>query len=191
VRVTAGTLFQREWFDVIDAIPAGQIGAVRYWDRAATKPSEANPDPDWTRGLKLLKYKDGTFVVADLRSCRDTPGEVEKLVRATAGYDGQFTTVWGEQDPGSAGVADAARFKKLLQGFSVKVAKPTKNKVVRAKPVSAQCEARNIKVLRGSWNEAFFSELENFPDGAHDDIVDTLSGAFNEMAGGSSILDVL
>jgi len=28
------------------------------------------------------------------------------------------------------------------------------------------------------WNEAFLRELENFPEGGHDDIVDALSGAF-------------
>jgi len=47
-------------------------------------------------------------------------------------------------------------------------------------------------VKRAPWNKDFFNELENFPDGAHDDIVDTLSGAFNELNGGGfSIADVL
>jgi len=191
IRATAGTMFQRSWFEVVDALPAGWISVCRYWDRAATKPSESNPDPDWTRGLKLYKYPNGTFIVADVRSCRDTPGKVEDLVKTTATHDGKTVTVWGEQDPGSAGVADAQRFRTLLQGFDVKIAKPTSNKVVRAKPVSAQCEARNIKVFRAPWNEEFFSELENFPDGSHDDIVDALSGAFNELSQGSSILDAL
>lgn len=191
VKATAGSMFQRDWFTVVDAVPAGYNGAVRYWDRAASKVSETNPDPDWTRGLKLLRYPDGTFLVADLRSLRDTPGEVDKLVKTTATHDGRTVTVWGEQDPGSAGVADAANFRKLLQGFDVRIAKPTQNKVVRAKPVSAQAEGRNIKVLRAPWNDEFFTELENFPDGAHDDIVDTLSGAFNELSQGASILDVL
>ena len=35
------------------------------------------------------------------------------------------------------------------------------------------------------------SEVENFPEGRHDDIVDVLSGAFNELNSGHSILDVL
>ena len=67
----------------------------------------------------------------------------------------------------------------------------SKDKVTRAKPVSAQAQAGNIRVLRAPWNDAFFTELENFPDGAHDDIVDVLSGAFNELCNGVSILNVL
>jgi predicted phage terminase large subunit-like protein len=191
VRASAGSLFKREWFTILDTIPASYIQQCRYWDRAATKPSESNKDPDWTRGLKMLKYPNGTFLVSDLKSTRDTPGQVENLVKTTATHDPYECTVYGEQDPGSAGVADAARFTKLLAGHDVRITKPTKDKVTRAKPVSAQAEAGNIFVLRADWNDEFFQELENFPDGAHDDIVDTLSGAFNELQGGLSILDVL
>lgn len=191
VRISAGNFFKREWFEVIETLPNNPIGAVRYWDRAATKPSEANPDPDWTRGLKLYKYPKGLFVVVDIKSTRDSPLKVENLVKNTASQDGYNIPVVGEQDPGSAGVADSDNFIRMLCGFDVRIRKPTNDKVTRAKPVSAQSEAGNIKVLRADWNEEFFTELENFPDGVHDDIVDTLSGAFNELSGGSSILDVI
>lgn len=192
VRATAGTLFQREWFPMVDAIPSGWIQICRYWDRAATKPHEQNKDPDYTRGLKLYKYPDGTFVVADIRSMRDTPGQVEKLVVNTASHDTQVVTIYGEQDPGSAGVADAARFVTMLAGYDVRICRPTNDKVTRAKPVSAQSEQHNIKVLRAPWNDDFFTEVENFGEDStgHDDIVDVLSGAFNELCGGSSTADV-
>lgn len=202
VRATAGSMFRREWFPVIDAIPAGWIAAIRYWDRAATKPNPANPDPDWTRGLKLYKYPEGRYVVADLRSMRNTPGNVETFIRNVAQHDSVRVRVMSQCDPGSAGKSEAEHFIKLLAGFAVEVETLTKNKVARAKPVSAQCEAGNILVVRAPWNEpsngiygadqGFFGELENFPDGSHDDIVDVLSGAFNKLSGGgASILDRL
>lgn len=191
VRVSAGSMFRREWFPLVNAIPGGWIQSVRYWDRAATRPSETNPDPDWTRGLKLYKYPNGTFLVADLRSIRDTPGQVESLVKNTASHDGYSCPIVGEQDPGSAGVADAQNFVRMLAGFNVRTRKVATDKITRAKPVSAQVEVGNIQVLRAPWNDEFFNELENFPDSRHDDIVDVLSGAFNELSGGLSIADVL
>lgn len=193
VRASAGMFFQRDYFEVIDEIPAGWIQAIRYWDRAATKPNEKNTDPDYTRGLLLLKYPNGTWVVADLRSMRDSPLQVESLVKNTASYDSHNIIIGLEQDPGSAGVADISNYTRLLAGYQIRVAKPTKDKVTRAKPVSAQAEAGNIKVKRANWNEEFFTELENFgEDGiGHDDIVDTLSGAFNELCQAPSILSVL
>jgi predicted phage terminase large subunit-like protein len=193
VRAAAGMMFQRDWFQVVDAVPAGWIQCCRYWDRAATKPNETNRDPDWTRGLLLYKYADGTFCVVDLKSMRDTPGQVERLVINTASHDSSQVPVVGEQDPGSAGVADAERFVRILQGYDVRIRRPATDKLTRAKPVSAQCEAGNIKVLRAPWNDEFFTELENFGEDmvGHDDIVDVFSGAFNELAGGRSLSDVL
>jgi predicted phage terminase large subunit-like protein len=199
VRATAGSMFQRDWIEIIDSIPNGWTKSVRYWDRAATKPNETNPDPDWTRGLKMLAYPNvrngtqgikGIWLVTDLRSLRDSPGKVDDLVLNTASHDGHEVAIVGEQDPGSAGVADAENFTKMLGGYIVKIRKPTQNKIVRAKPVSSACENRNIKVLRAPWNEEFFQELENFPDGSHDDIVDVLSGAYNELNVSHSLFDV-
>lgn len=191
VRASAGMYFRREYFKIVDAIPAGHKSIIRYWDKGATEPNESNPDPDWTRGLKLYSYPDETRLVADLRSIRDTPLKVETVVRNTATQDGHEVRTIIEKDPGSAGVADADNYVRLLAGFDVHVARPDKDKETRAKPVSAQAEAGNILVLRAPWNEEFFTELENFPEGRHDDIVDVLSGAFNESCNGTSILDVL
>lgn len=193
IRATAGNLFRREWFPVINAVPSGWTSALRFWDRAATRPNAANPDPDWTRGLKLLKYPDGSYVVADLKSLRDTPGQVEDLIKNVAGHDGQKVRIMSQCDPGSAGKGEAIYFVKMLQGYSARTEIMTQNKVTRAKPVSAQCEVGNIRVLRAPWNEEFFKELENFGEDStgHDDIVDCLSGAFNNLCSGSSILNAL
>ncbi len=194
-RACAGTMFRREWFPVVDSIPGGWIQVIRFWDRAATKPSETNKDPDWTRGLLLYKYPNETYVVGDLRSMRDTPGQVEKLVKTVASHDGYAVKIMSQQDPGSAGVTEAENFIKMLAGYQVDVMTTSQDKATRAKPVSSQCEWGNVGVLRAPWNDDFFTELENFSDDpseyAHDDIVDVLSGAFNELAGGLSLGDVL
>jgi len=191
VRASAGTMFQREWFRVVDAIPGGWISSVRFWDRAATKPNESNKDPDWTRGLKLLRYPDNTFLVADIKSLRDTPGQVESLVKNVASHDTQSVQIMSQQDPGSAGKSEAEHFIRMLIGYDVHVETMSQDKLTRAKPVSAQCEVGNVSVLRAPWNDEFFAELENFPEGKHDDIVDVLSGAFNRLCGGFSIMDAL
>ena len=191
IKPSAGNYFQRSWFEVVMAAPYGWSGVVRYWDRAATKPNETNNDPDWTRGVLLYKYPNGLWIVADVKSIRDTPLQVEALIKNTASQDGYGVTVYGEQDPGSAGIADSGNFVRMLAGYDVRISRPTKDKETRARPISAQCEVGNIKVLKGAWNEEFFTELENFPEGKHDDIVDALSGAFNALSIGSSILDAM
>lgn len=199
VRPSAGMYFQRAWFEVLDGVngaalvnPANVAKKVRYWDRAATKPSEENKDPDWTVGLLLYKLNNGWWVVANIARTRDTPLMIEKFVKNIAIQDGQGVQICIEQDPGSAGVADADNYVRLLTGFNVRVRKPTNDKLTRALPVSAQCEAGNVKIIKAEWNENFFNELENFAgdDKGHDDQVDAFSGACNELMQSVSMFDV-
>ncbi len=192
IRAVAGNLFRREWFDVVDTIPAGSV-AVRYWDRAATevKPEDQQKGrvgkpkkkADWTAGCKLYRAPDGTYIIADMVHAQYSPGKVQTTVKNTAAQDTVSVPVWVEQEPGSSGVADVHAYIKLLSGFRVHANRPTVDKVTRAGPASAQCEGGNVKLLRGKWNEAFLTEAENFPDGDNDDQVDAFTGAFNVMQG--------
>ncbi len=63
----------------------------------------------------------------------------------------------------------------------MRVQKETGSKETRAMALASQAEAGNVKLVRGEWNEAFLAELENFPQGSHDDQVDAAAGAFNEI----------
>ena len=176
VRPTAGIFFQRNYFEVIDVLPKN-LTFVRYWDRAATKKTEIN-DPDYTVGLKLAKDKNDIFYVVDIVRLQESPLKVQNAIKNMAVQDGTFVKIGIEQDPGQAGVSEVDLLIRMLSGFIVKPYKVQKDKITRASPVSAQAEAGNIKFLRGHWNEDFFRELENFPESTHDDIVDSLSGAF-------------
>lgn len=195
VRASAGNIFRREWFkEYIDHPPtSGIVSQIRYWDRAATKPTPENQDPDWTRGLRMLRLATGRVVVTSVVGTRDTPGKVEDLVKATAAADGHGCQIGIEQDPGSAGVSDVQNMVLKLPGYPVKIFKPTKDKVTRARAVSSATENGLVTLVRGPWNEAFLNELENFSEDlkGHDDQVDVFSGAFNALMGGHSILDVL
>lgn len=73
---------------------------------------------------------------------------------------------------------------RLLAGYDYGPSSTTGDKVTRVRPFRAQCEAGNVRLKRGPWNEAYLAELEVFPSGAHDDQVDASAAAFNELTGG-------
>lgn len=177
-----GDLFRREWFEIVDAAPT-VLEWVRYWDLAATEPSQANPDPDWTVGLKLGRQADGTWVIGDVRRFRKRPEGVESEIRQAAELDGIRIPIWIEQEPGSSGKNTIANYQRsVLPQFRVKGERSTGSKAERAGPASSKAEARLVKLLRGEWIPAFLDEVEAFPNGAHDDQVDALSGAFKQLA---------
>jgi len=103
--------------------------------------------------------------------------------------DGPQTIIGFMCDPGSAGKYESAAASRALDGCIIKIipASGAGNKETRARPVSSQCEAGNVKLNRASWNDEFLRVLENFPAGKHDDEVDGLSGAhqiLSEQTGG-------
>lgn len=179
IRPAAGLYFQRTWCEVVDAVPSGLV-RVRGWDLAATEASEGS-DPDWTAGTRIGKAPGNVFYVEDHRRVRGSPGKVEVFVKNTASDDGRGVTISIPQDPGAAGKAQALAFTKLLAGYTVRTSPETGDKVTRFGPFSAQAEAGNVKVVRGPWNEHWFSALEAFPEGKHDDDADSTSRAFSML----------
>lgn len=177
-----GMYFRRDWFEFVDEAPV-QASRARYWDRAATEPKPGK-DPDWTVGLKLARTAEGIYYVEDVARMRGNPGEVERFVKATAELDGKALQIALEQEPGASGKSEVASYLRLLQGWNVRAYPKRIDKVVAAGPASAQCNARNMRIVRAPWNDEFIRELEQFPEGAHDDQVDGLSGAFTVLTTG-------
>jgi len=181
IKASAGLMFRRDMFEIIDRneLPINRT-EVRGWDIAATEKTEAN-DPDATAGVKMSQGN-GFFYVEDLVHFCGSPLKVDNSIKNTASQDGKKTKIRLPQDPGQAGKAQAKHFSDMLIGYLFKILPVSGDKVTRASAFSAQCEHGNVKVVRAPWNEAFFSELAMFPEGAHDDIVDAASDAFNELA---------
>ncbi len=184
IRPAAGLLFRRGWCEVVDAIPAGARW-MRGWDLGATPKTESN-DPDWTAGTKIGKLPDGRYIVAHHCRDRQSPSGVERLIKNTAEADGKDTQISLPQDPGQAGKSQVTNLTKMLAGFTVRATPESGDKITRFSPFSAQAEAGNVLILRGPWNEAWFSSLEGFPEATHDDDADSTSRAFNALLSAST-----
>ncbi|WP_313007444.1 phage terminase large subunit [Brevundimonas vesicularis] len=181
IRAAAGLLFKRSWVSVVDAAPS-DLRIVRGWDLAGTPKTEGN-DPDWTAGTKIGKSRStGRYIVLHHVRDRDTPHKVEALIANTASQDGAEVQVSLPQDPGQAGKAQVATLIKMLSAYTARATPETGDKETRFGPFSAQCEAGNVDVLRGPWNEEWFMQLESFPDAAHDDDADSTARAFNTLS---------
>jgi len=185
IRPAAGLYFQRSWCRVVDAIPAGTVFG-RGYDLAATPRTAESPDPDETSSTKIGRTPDGRYIVVDNHSDALSPAKVEQLIRNTASQDGLMCTISLPQDPGQAGKSQVAGLVKMLSGYTVKSSTETGDKLTRFSLFSSQAEHGNVDVLRGPWNEKWFTALEGFPTAKHDDDADSTSRAFEIVALGSS-----
>jgi predicted phage terminase large subunit-like protein len=123
------------------------------------------------------------YYILDLVRIQDNPGEVEKKRQSVKNQDGSGVKIREEQEGGSSGktvIYLAARDQ--FSGSDYMGIPSSGSKSARAVPASRAAFNHLIKVRRAPWNDLFFAEVEAFPDGKHDDIVDSLSGGFNELA---------
>lgn len=176
-----GKIFQRSWFKVMDAHPR-LIKTIRFWDRAATKPSPENPDPDWTVGLKMGIDAEGMIWITDVQRFREGPAEVRKRMKNIAMQE-RNVTIGLSQDPGQAGKADLQDLVTRLNGFKIETLIEVKDKETRSLPLAAQAEVGNVFLVDGEWVEEFIDEYSTFGSGGKDDQVDAGSGAHTLLTG--------
>ena len=179
-REEAAGFFSRTNCKLVDFPNLTATKRVRCWDLSAIKPSTANPDPDWTRGVLVSKDKNNIYTVEDIQSTRDRPHVVEMLIYATAMHDGSGVTVVLPVDPGQAGIAYSNTIKVKLaeMGIFCKLVKTNKSKLTRFLPFSAIAEAGLVNFVNADWTDEAFIELENFNgerNNGKDDIADCLS----------------
>lgn len=200
IKASAGKVYNREWFEIVDAIGTGGID-VRFWDLAATEKKvkqTAKHDPDYTATVKM-RYLNGIWTITDAYQIQTAAANVEKLVFQVAELDyhesrvnkSRYMLRW-EVEPGSAGKREAQRWitklGQTIRGLDARGVSSREDKLQRALGCSAQAEAGNVKILRGPWNNMLLTHLHGFPDYGHDDLFDATSGAYNATDEGGVII---
>lgn len=175
----AGKIFNKAWFEIVDAVPAGMV-ILRFWDLAGTEKKIKKPDPDFTASVKMGKFKN-TYYILDCTADQIDPAKTDQAMKNTASQDGPKVAQRWEQEGGASGKRDNVHIVGNLVGFDGVGIKPQGDKITRAKALAAQSLAGNVKLLRGSWNELWLNHMHGQPDLPHDDIMDASSGAFNEL----------
>lgn len=198
IRPMSGLYFRRSRVNILEEMPDDIVKIVRAWDMAATedrKENNAEDGPAFTAGVLLAKRRCGRFVVLDVINQRLSASDVQNVILNTAKADKaryKRVKIRLNQDPGQAGKAQAEQYMKLLAGYSLSIKRETGDKVTRAEPFSAQwmgisgSNNGNVDVLLGEWNEAYFNQLESFPEGKFKDMVDASGTAFDELTTGAS-----
>jgi len=181
IKPTAGLVFDRAWFNVVDALPTDVVSWVRYWDKAGTQDGGK-----FSAGVRIGRRSSGRFIVADVVKGQWSARNREAVIRQTAATDATLSApvaTWVEQEPGSGGKESAENTVLNLAGYVIHSERVTGDKVTRAGPLSAQAEAGNVDVLQAPWTEGYLAEMHRF-DGVKGvmDQVDASSGAFNKVA---------
>ena len=175
-----GTVFQRQWLPVVDHAPERFKQVVRGWDLALTTKQSSN----WTTGVKVGLTQEGVLYVLDVVRVKLEWPEVRELIKNTAKQDGRSVIVAVEKVGfQTAAVQELLRERDLLK-FTVRGVPRERDKKSYAYPIAVRAEQGLLRLVRGSWNDAFIDELCAFTgdNKGTDDQVDGIANAYQLLA---------
>lgn len=188
-RAEGSGYFRRNWVELVEHRSGRSLSTVRSWDLAASVPSETNRDPDWTAGTRMTRASDGYYYVEHVDRFRKLSDGVVKGIVDTAKADGvNDVKVTIPKDPGAGGKAANSFYLKTLAEHGIYARSIPisghNGKISRFLPFCTLAEAGWVRVVKGDWNEAWFTELELFEGERNqkDDQVDSTADAFNTLS---------
>jgi len=191
--IRGGNMFQG--LDAINIHPNGDgfpdTQYVRFWDLASTEKERAKDDPDYTVGSLVGVTYDGLMPhlwIKGVTRCQYEAPQRNRQILATTENDGAAVRIGIES---VAGYKDTySILRDVLHGLRmVEKITVSSDMVVRAGPLEPIFEAGNVHLWAGSWNNVFINEFSECPAGKHDDVVASITGAYEMLRKGK--LDIL
>ncbi len=174
-RVEDGNLVRRSWWKRYDAMPP--FGSMVVSVDAAFKGGEDN---DFVAITVWGKAGNDYYLVDCLNRHLDFPATLQ-MIRAVCRQYPQARAVLIEDKANGSAIIQTLQ-KEL---FCIPV-DPRGGKVARVNAVSPAIEAGHVLVPeRGGWVEAYLDQWTAFPNGAHDDMVDSSTQALSWLLNAS------
>lgn len=172
-----GGLFDATQIEIINEAP-DCTKIVRFYDLAVTKKKTS----DYTVGFKLGVTKDELFIILHVWRVRMEAPDVHEGIVQNAMMDGTKVPIRLEAE--KAGIVELQYMlrDKRLRGYRVDAKAPEGDKYTRAGAAASRVNNGRVKMVRAPWNQVVLDELAVFNNGAHDDIVDGFSGAYDMLA---------
>jgi predicted phage terminase large subunit-like protein len=162
-----GNLFKAEWLRRYRTAPSHEFTQiVQSWDTAGTMSERADYSVCTTWGVARSDY----YLLDVLRGRWEFPALLRRVQEHAGAYGAHRIVI---EDAGSG----AALIQSLRQtgNCAVLANKPKLDKETRAAQQSAQLEAGRVHIPQeASWLAEFEHEILAFPNGRHDDQVDSL-----------------
>jgi len=174
-----GNIILREWLPVLPyhKAPAGARKALKEFVADTAYKEKTENDPS---GILCYSEFKGYVFLWDYVEVRASFGKLINTMTAfieehgTRRFDAGPVTSPVYIEPKASGTSI---FQYLRDYTALNVAEwkmPEGDKIARVNSISHILETKRVVLVEGPWNESFIDQCARFPDGAHDECVDTL-----------------
>lgn len=181
--IEGGNIVKRQWFQTISL---AEFKALRfrepmhfYLDTAYNKRKKGQ-DNDPSGILAACKIGNYIYLYNAMQVWKEMPDLLRFLPEYIMAHEGNKESIL-HVEPKANGISVV---QMLKEGTSLNVKQtpsPTDDKEVRLRVVSPRIECGRVFMVEGSWNEEFLNEVCGFPAMPHDEFVDILGYAINDL----------
>ncbi len=180
-----GGILKGKWFNIVDNVLDADYKIVNlnelnwdfFFDTAYTKKQSNDP----SALLACAFYNNNLYI----RSVATVHMEFPELVKEIPSFcyaNGYNTSSMAYVEPKASGKSIVQQLKTSTSLNIIEGKIPDTDKISRVNGASPFIESGRCYLLSGDWNKSFLDECNSFPNGSHDDQVDVLTMAIDELA---------
>lgn len=189
--IEGGNIVKRDWFPTISM---ADFRALRfqepmhfYLDTAYNKKKKGQ-DNDPSGILAACKIGRYIYIYNAQKVYKEMPDLLRFLPEYMAAHEASIESKLNIE-PKANGIS-VVQMLKASTNINVKeTPTPTDDKEVRFRVVSPRIECGRVILVEGAWNEDFLNEVCSFPSAPHDEYVDILGYAINDLYGDDDEID--
>lgn len=181
--IEGGNIVKRDWFPKISL---ADFRALRfnepmhfYLDTAYNKKKKGQ-DNDPSGILAACRIGNYIYLYNAMKIWKEMPDLLRFLPEYMAAHDASSESKLNIE-PKANGISVVQMLKESTKLNVKETPTPTEDKEVRLRVVSPRCECGRVILVEGTWNDEFLDEVCGFPAQPHDEFVDILGYAINDL----------
>jgi predicted phage terminase large subunit-like protein len=176
-RPAEGAFFGVNDFEIVERAPE-KLSWYRYVDLALSEKKTA----DYNASVAVGMDKEGNVYLRDMLRGQGWTDYKERMKAAMVDPN-EHGVRWGLENVAFQALAFQELMREpRLANTTIEEIRPDGDKVTRARPLQGRAKAGKVRLVRGPWNQAFILEALDFPNGQHDDQIDSASGGLQMIA---------
>lgn len=189
--IEGGNIVKRDWFPTISM---ADFRALRYQEPmhfyldTAYNKKKKGQDNDPSGIIAACKVGRYIYIYNAQKVYKEMPDLLRFLPEYMAAHEGSPESKL-HIEPKANGISVVQMLKESTSLNVKETPTPTEDKEVRLRVVSPRCECGRVILVEGSWNDDFLDEVCGFPSMPHDEYVDILGYAINDLYEDDSDLD--
>lgn len=182
-----GGEWKKNWFEIISKANLPPLKWNMYIDGAYTKDNSNDPT-----GIQIsAKFNNDYIILSSIDKYLEMPELLKFIPEFIQAVGVSINMIYVEPKASGKSIAQLIKQQTRLNITEIKSDFVQMSKIERARTVSPFIESGRVKLVEGSWNEAYLQQIAMFPNAKHDEHIDlTCYGIEKELLKKSTSLNI-